>query len=60
MLRFINLLTFLTGKPLRAVIILYIRMIIIFSIGLYLVFVQKVAMNGIFISLALGKLFSCL
>ncbi|MBX4132138.1 MATE family efflux transporter [Frischella sp. Ac48] len=49
-----------TGKPLPAVIILYIRMIMIFSIGLYLVFVQKMGMNGIFISMALGNLLSCL
>ncbi|NEW09021.1 MATE family efflux transporter [Paenibacillus sp. SYP-B3998] len=47
-----------TGKPMPAVIILYIRVIIIIALGVYFIYVQKMGLNGIFISVAIGNVLS--
>lgn len=44
------------GKPMPAVIILYVRVIVIFAIGMYLVFDQNMGMYGVFISMAIGNI----
>lgn len=47
-----------TGKPMPIVIIFYIRVIVTIALGLYLVYMQNMGMDGIFISVAVGNVFA--
>ncbi|MWV45529.1 MATE family efflux transporter [Paenibacillus sp. HJL G12] len=47
-----------TGRPMPAVIILYIRVLIIIALGLYFIYGLDMGMNGIFISMAIGNALS--
>ncbi|PEW07828.1 MATE family efflux transporter [Bacillus cereus] len=44
-----------TGRPLPAVIIFYMKIVFTIGLGVYCIYVQKMGMEGIFISVAIGN-----
>lgn len=47
-----------TGRPFPAVIIFYLKVIVTIALGLYLIHDRDMGMNGIFISVAVGNVFT--